>query len=231
MAIRGAAGSGKTYVAVQRARDLARQGFSTLLVCYAEPLARFLKSLVAKEPNMEAMSVRELASRFVPGLDPNDSQADDIFPCKLLDAMAVRPQRPYEAILVDEGQDFIADWFVALESCLAGGRRSILYVFHDTNNQVIRPDRGRIPEDLMTFDLEENVRNTQCICRTMQHYYLGEVPIGPRGPEGRAVEFHPCTNETELKQRLSQALTRLLLVENLLAKEIVVLTPKGIPGE
>ena len=128
--------------------------------------------------------------------------------------------------MVDEGQDFTADWFVALESCLRGGKRSIFYVFHDTNNQVIRPNRGQIPQDLLTFNLEENVRNTQCICRTMQRYYVSDVSIGPRGPEGRAVEFHSCSDANELKQRLSQVLTRLLLVENLLAKEIVVLTPR-----
>ena len=56
--------------------------------------------------------------------------------------------------------------------------------------------------------------------------YVSDVSIGPRGPEGRAVEFHSCPDANELKQRLSQVLTRLLLVENLLAKEIVVLTPR-----
>ena len=140
--------------------------------------------------------------------------------------MAAMPRRPYEAVLVDEGQDFTADWFVALESCLGGGKRSIFYVFHDTNNQVVRPNRGHIPEDLLTFDLEENVRNTQSICRTMQRHYVSDVPIAARGPEGRTVELHSCANESEMKQRLSQVLIRLLLVENLLAKEIVVLTPR-----
>jgi len=226
LAIGGGAGSGKTYVAIQRARDLARQGLPTLLVCYGEHLACFLKSLIGTEPNLEAMSARELTCRYVPGLNPKDPEADDLFPGKLLDAMAAMSRRPYEAVLVDEGQDFTADWFVALESCLLGGKRSIFYVFHDTNNQVIRPNRGQIPQDLLTFNLEENVRNTQCICRTMQRYYLSDVPMEPRGPEGRAVEFHACPDATELKQRLSEVLTRLLLVENLLAKEIVVLTSR-----
>ena len=57
LSIGGGAGSGKTYVAVQRARELARQGFPTLLVCYGEPLAQFLKSLVGTEPNLEAMTL------------------------------------------------------------------------------------------------------------------------------------------------------------------------------
>ena len=227
LAIRGGAGSGKTYVAVQRGRDLARQGFPTLLVCRGVQLARHLKSLVANEPNLEAMSARELVCRIVPGLNADAPDADDAFPVELLDAMGAASHRPYEAILVDEGQDFTADWFVALESCLVGGKRSIFYVFHDTNNQVIHPNRGQVPADLLTFDLRENVRNTQSICRTMQRHYVSEVPINPRGPEGRAVEIHPCANGTELNQRLSHLLTRLLLVEHLLAKEIVVLTPRN----
>ena len=60
----------------------------------------------------------------------------------------------------------------------------------------------------------------------MQRHYVSEVPIAARGPEGRTVELHSCANESEMKQQLSQVLTRLLLVENLLAKEIVVLTPR-----
>jgi hypothetical protein len=77
--------------------------------------------------------------------------------------MAALPERPYGAILVDEGQDFTPDWFVALESCLDGGPRAVFYVFHDTNNQTIRPGHGELPKDLLSFHLDENVRNTQII--------------------------------------------------------------------
>ena len=226
LAIRGGAGSGKTYVAVHRARELARQGFRTLLVCHGQPLAAHLKYLIGSEPNLDALSARELAVRYVPGLSLDDPNADAVFPGKLADAMADAAARPFEAILIDEGQDFSADWFVALESCLADGRHGVFYVFHDTNNQAILPGRGQVPLDLLPFDLDENVRNTQSICRSLLRHYQGDVPISARGPEGRAVDFQVCETTAEMKQRLSQALVRMLMLEHLSAKDIVVLTAR-----
>jgi hypothetical protein len=44
-AIGGCAGSGKTFLAVEKAKRLATEGFRTLLTCYTQPLATFLKSL------------------------------------------------------------------------------------------------------------------------------------------------------------------------------------------
>ncbi len=38
----GGAGTGKTMLAAEKARRLAREGFSTLLVCFNAPLARVL---------------------------------------------------------------------------------------------------------------------------------------------------------------------------------------------
>lgn len=228
LAIGGGAGSGKTHVAVQRARELARQGIKTLLLCYGEQLASFLKSLVGREPNLEVMSARDLASKYVPDVDPSAADADDVFPGKLLEAATQTPHPPYDALLIDEGQDFTEDWFVAIEAFIPSDDRGILYVFHDTNNQVLRKNCGRLPKNLLAFQLEENLRNTQRICRMLKEHYSGDVPIAPRGPEGRAVELSSCADEAMLKQKLSQALTRLLLVENLLAKEIVVLTPRPI---
>src|SRR5262249_20671065 len=106
LAVGGGAGSGKTYVAVQRARDLAKQGFRTLLVCHAAPLARYLRDLTSSQQSLEVLTARELACRFVPELDENAVDADEAFPAQLFTAMAALPERPYRAVLVDEGQDF-----------------------------------------------------------------------------------------------------------------------------
>lgn len=227
LAVGGGAGSGKTYVAVQRARDLARQGVRTLLVCHADPLARHLRELTAGQPDLDVMTARELACRFAPGLDPAAADADDTFPLALLGAVAALPERPYRAVLVDEGQDFTADWFDALAACVDGGPNGIFYVFHDTNNQTVRPGGGRIPNDLLSFDLAENVRNTQTICRTIQPFYRSAVAIAPRGPAGRAVAAQPYETPAELGRKLGAVLAQLLLSEGLLANDIAVLTPRA----
>jgi hypothetical protein len=49
-AIVGPAGSGKTMLAREKARLLAKEGFSTLLVCFNQPLARMLRHELTGQP-------------------------------------------------------------------------------------------------------------------------------------------------------------------------------------
>src|SRR4051794_37214771 len=97
--------------------------------------------------------------------------------------MQGRAERPYDAIIVDEGQDFTVEWWLALESCLREGRDSIFYVFHDTHQTLYRGG-GTLPEGMGEFPLEDNVRNTRSICNALGHHYRGRVNIQPRGPVG-----------------------------------------------
>jgi hypothetical protein len=224
VALSGGAGSGKTYIAVHRARLLAGQGFRTLFTCHSPRLARFLHSLLAREPNLEVLSAADLARKYAPGLLANTSETQRAE--ALFDAATRLPERPYDALFVDEGQDFTPDWWAALEALLREGKQSVFYVCHDTNNQVVRPGAGRLPDGLNPIDLEENIRNTRDICLMLPPHYRGEVPILPRRPPGRAVELRTYAGRAELQKELGQALHRLLVVEGVLARDIVVLTPR-----
>ena len=82
---------------------------------------------------------------------------------------------------------------------------------------------------MIPIALGENVRNTQSICRELSPHYRGDVPISPRGPAGRAVEYHPYGDPAGLKNQLGKVLQRLLMVENLRGRDLVVLTPRR-PG-
>ena len=48
----GGAGTGKTLLALERARDIASSGRLTLLVCYNNPLAEHLSKVAANTPNL-----------------------------------------------------------------------------------------------------------------------------------------------------------------------------------
>ena len=102
----------------------------------------------------------------------------------------------------------------------------MLFVCHDTNNQVVRPGGGILPEDLVPIDLDENVRNTTDICAALLPHYRGQVGMRPRMSVGCAVEYHLYA-EGGLGQMLGRVLNRLLVTEGLLAKDIVVLTPRA----
>ncbi len=218
-AIGGAAGSGKTFLAVEKARRLAAEGFETLLACYTKPLSIFLKTLIGDTPNLDVLTVEELASR-----ESNGTGTD---PLALFDAVSATDKRPYDAIVVDEGQDLNSDWWLALEGCLREGKDSVFYVFHDTH-QTLFSGGGVLPDEMTEYPLEDNVRNTQAICDMLQEHYRGDVPITARGPAGRNVEKITYSTEHELQQLLGKVINKLLNIERLNPKDLVVLTPRRI---
>jgi len=218
-AIGGAAGSGKTFLAVEKARRLASEEFCTLLACYTDPLAKFLKELTGETPNLDVLTVHELAKALTSGA------GDD--PGSLFDATSGESQHAYDAIVVDEGQDLTSDWWLALESCLREGKESVFYVFHDTH-QTLHKGGGALPDNMTECSLEDNVRNTQAICDVLRVHYQGDVTIMPRGPAGRKVESLPYSSESELQQLLGKTINRLLNLERLRPRDVIILTPRRL---
>ena len=56
MRIDGVAGSGKTLLAVEQCRRLAKEGSRTLLLCYNKSLASWLQSTLADDENSDNIS-------------------------------------------------------------------------------------------------------------------------------------------------------------------------------
>lgn len=235
-AISGCAGAGKTMLAVEKAKRLANEGFRTLLTCYNKPLAAYLGTAVGHTENLTVCTFHQLCYRMareaeidLPTIDgPNAQQVfDEQYPDALMDAMALYPERRFDAILVDEGQDFQDTWWVALEASLVEKRESIFYVFFDDNQQVYS-HRGSIPSDLHHIPLTENVRNTRTICQMLTSYYQSDEQPLARGPVGRSIEIHPYKKIEELRKLLHHLLYKLTAIERLAYKDIVILTPKAL---
>ena len=224
--IGGGAGSGKTFLAIEKAKRLADEGFRTLLTCYTAPLADFLKSVAGGVENLDVLSVPELCRQLVPRLTTEfNVETERSYSESLYDTMQRLDARPYDALVVDEGQDFTEEWWLALESCLREPSDGIFYVFHDTH-QTLNRAGGMLPDGMNEYPLEDNVRNTQTICRTLVKHYRGETSIQARGPVGRKVEVHEYDSESRLAAVLGQVLHRLVERERFRCREIVVLTPK-----
>ena len=65
VAVRGGAGTGKTVLALEKARRLSDEGFRTLLTCYNRQLADHLASLCAGTANLDVMGFHQLGRRQV----------------------------------------------------------------------------------------------------------------------------------------------------------------------
>jgi hypothetical protein len=201
VAVSGGAGTGKTVLALEKARRLALEGFNTLLTCYNRQLADHLSSMCAATSDLDVMSFHQLCHRQVeranqasgrdlvteakvtyPGKDLYDVQ----LPNALAYSLDVIPDR-YDAIVCDEGQDFREEFWVPLELLLSDYERSPLYVFYD-DNQNIYARAGTFPIRDEPFTLTTNCRNTAPIHLAAYKHYKG-VPVSPPDIEGDEVQF------------------------------------------
>jgi hypothetical protein len=132
----------------------------------------------------------------------------------------------FDAIVVDEGQDFYDNWWLPLQCLLHDPDQGILYVFFDDNQNIYHGTKN-IPLEAAPFPLTHNCRNTQSIHRQILRFYRSDIMPTAMGPQGRQVERHTYTNSADLKRLLRQTLHRLIMGEGVPAWDIVVLTPKS----
>ena len=143
LCVRGGAGSGKTLLALELARAAALEGRHVLLTCFNIALARWIGETVASwgplAERIRAATFHDLCHEAAAATGdiptpppPGDKPAagaywNELMPDRLLAALAAGRLPRYDAVIVDEGQDFHRDWFDLLEGLLrdpARGRSS-----------------------------------------------------------------------------------------------------------
>ena len=199
VAVVGGAGSGKTWLALEQTRRLAKDGQSVALVCYSRGLARSLQGVTAEWKTREQPSYVGLFHELpvlwgAPQGEEDDSAwFEEKLPALLGQLAAERPVADrFDSIVVDEGQDFSASWWpptlLALKDADAGG----LYVFLDEGQRVFdRP--GAAPIQLAPFPLDHNIRNTKRIAQVFGSLCLEQPSYD--GLEGPPVRFIPCSSD------------------------------------
>ncbi|HEY9868955.1 MAG TPA: NERD domain-containing protein [Candidatus Obscuribacterales bacterium] len=233
-AIAGCAGSGKTMLAIEKAKRLAGEGFRTLLTCFNKPLAQHLAGAVAGVENLWVANFHTVCSSAARNLSwdlPAEKTRlvlEEGYPRILQAAMQATPDEDkYDAIVVDEGQDFPALWWEALEHCMIPQGKAVLYIFYD-NNQALYRKYSELPGVDVHYELPANIRNTRKIFDFLKKHYRGESCPVAFGPPGRAVETYRYSSLEELERRLGSVLHKLLIKEGCSPRDIVVLTPKNI---
>lgn len=235
----GCAGSGKTMLAIEKARRLANEGFSVVLTCYNTRLAKWLNTLLGHHQGIKITNFHRLCSDMakqaripIPPLESDVVQGDEeyyfgtILPQVLMDS-ATKLGAQYNAIIVDEGQDFHGSWWVALEALFVEPREDIFYIFSDDNQNIYADAMQEYPFLSPSITLNTNCRNTQEIHRVVSRYYRGSLDIRSQGPLGRRPEIVPVASEINLIEPLRRILHQLTHEHKVRASEIVVLTPRA----
>lgn len=233
-AINGCAGSGKTMLAIEKARQLAEEGFDVLLTCYNKSLAAWIREGVARHhsPAMKRITVQhyhdlarvltEAAGVDLQGRFTEPGFWEVTLPNLFADAIP-QTQTRFDAIIADEGQDFATEWWFTLRELLRDPENGVFYIFQDARQALYR-DPEDLPVPVLPFELTDNCRNTVAIHEQGIAYVPADSRPQAVGPQGRSVELIDAPAGNLLKA-VQQVLGRLIDREGFTTDQIVILTP------
>lgn len=225
-AVNGAAGTGKTMIAVEKARRHAAAGERVLFLCFNAQLKEYLEENYAKEL-VSYYTIAGFACKICNTVKPNYEEL------KLrLEDYYISGSFPFKHVIIDEGQDFGSE---AIEETdiiqlihdiiVDADQGGTFYVFYDRLQLIQAREMPKFIGDLdCRLTLYRNCRNTENIAVTSLR------PITERKPKvfegavkGTPAKLHFCDSAKDEKDRID------LIIDELAAdgyRDIVLLTCK-----
>lgn len=167
--INGLGGTGKTIMAIEKARKHSIRGEKVLFLCYNKKLKEYLKNTYPMD-NVYYYTIDGFACYLC-----NTQEADYSLLKLLLETMYCESSFPFQHVIIDEGQDFGRD---NIEECDLisllkdnviddESKNGTFYMFYDKNQMVqSRTVPAYIQEADCRLTLYRNCRNTKHIATT-----------------------------------------------------------------
>lgn len=198
----GGAGTGKSLVLVEAAKQEEEQGRSVLVTFRSPSLSRYFA------PHLSERNVDVIAFADLEG------------------------SGPYDVVLVDEAQDMMtAEAMDRLDDVIVGGRVAGRWrMFLDPNNQAhVDGDYDSdvaelIADEAITVDLSLNVRNTRAIVHVVQEYLRADVG-DPGIVHGERVEWFTIDQEVTVSDGVDIAVQ--LATDGARRADIWVIDPRS----
>jgi hypothetical protein len=188
--IRGVAGSGKTIILASRAKMLSKQNpdWKILILCYNISLANSIQQMINHmlnepedlfdyDPSNQSVSTKNIIVRNFHSWLKNDLKIKEEHLPKIIEKMekneAILPT--YDAILIDEGQDFDSVWLRLVSLLINADTQSLLLV-EDRAQTIYKRKRTYLQDTGLNFQgrskvLSINYRNTSQIVKFAWDFY------------------------------------------------------------
>lgn len=198
--ILGCAGSGKTQLAIEKARRLCQHYIITLVICKSNNLSLYLLASLQDE-----------------------IQAGYCVVSSYEEIQANKSKVPFQftAIIVDQGQDFERQEINDLSKLIPDD--GIFYIFQDSN-QNISKNANLFALQVNPNVLDKNCRNTHNIFKYAQPYVSCVHPIKSSSIQGRDIVQREYKEVNEIFRILEEDILNLVNNENIFLDQIVILT-------
>lgn len=197
--ILGAAGCGKTFIAIEQSRRRAAAGDRVLFLCYNYGLSEYIRRRFDAFPENERAAtigtLHSLGNKW--HMTYAQSSADDFWdsalPGLLVEHLKIMPEDlKYDTIIIDEAQDFHADWWSVVIGALKDPDKGRIYAFGDIRQGIFRQATD-IPLQQSKLHLNKNLRNSLPIAQLAA--LCVEEPLELIGLDGPPVKWVESTTE------------------------------------
>lgn len=236
----GAAGTGKTLIAMESVRHARAESKRTLFVCFNSLLGDWLKSQIRVDEHLVVSSFHKLLKSITDKPTQKDTNYNDDYfkfdlPLMTLEAIDKGTIEPFDKLIIDEGQDLIRDEYLdvfdaLLKGGLSGGDWGI---FCDFEKQAIYSEYSASEMLCMIekraaftrFRLTINCRNTRPVGEeTALISGFEKPPFLSANINGLPVEYHFYNNQDDEKKYLEEILLD-LCNQKIKPENITILSP------
>jgi hypothetical protein len=221
--IYGCAGSGKTLLAIEKAKLESAKGNKVLFVCFNTLLGQQLQAVFKDDPLVDAHCFHVLIAQHY-----QITQEDELFNDEILMEKVINnPLGIYDGLIMDEAQDFSEERMLMVHMLLKD--HAFKFYFWD-DHQNINLNQTAIPVCETQLMLTRNFRNTQKIFKSLKKHVEKEIELHSDGPLGREIEVcpsYPRGDDVMMLRLVEEKIKHLIHHEGLEAKDIAILSFKG----
>lgn len=236
----GAAGTGKTLIAIESAHRALSLNKSVLFTCFNRLLADWLKYNFVNTNDITVSNFHNLLFHWA-GKTKNFDYNDEFFKVELpllaLENIDKGIIDPFDFLIVDEGQDLLSEEYLdVLDSLLIGGLSGGNWnIFCDLGKQILFNSRSK--DEILSelhrrtsfaqFNLSINCRNTKPIGKEISLLtQLKEGDYLPSKIEGASVQYYFSKSREDKKRFLEKTIIG-LLKNKINPNRITLLSPRS----